>query len=433
MDSFQGFPLLLAIFYSEFHPTQGPKVTFEVPENFVTSASASSTSHGASTAISLQSAQTSNSSPSLPPATLMSQPSAPEPILDFDSISEYIIPKPELCNRLVTISTPYYKLMGYPVSIKDQKYERNALLFNLCFVFEKDANTISYEQVVRKMARVLKSLEVESEFLSNANTKGAILNIMEQLLEDLNSYSECQIPINDANMINIKLFPKYPDPPPVHDYQVPVLIVDLEKVMDKYWDMTMRRIVPHINGVHFVRKIAEIADVDVTLVRIAIQHLLYYGCVKLVDIFQFGNVYAIRPSISYLLRSPESQAECVQFVAQPESSPPAFALLFSLYCALKPGLSIREWTEENHMWALNIDVRRFILYGVIKGFVYRVHKYPVWLARPGEHLGDSPNRQLKRYLDGRRHYDELCTILGCNARELDEILKTEPSVKFIWK
>lgn len=80
--------------------------------------------------------------------------------------------------------------------------------------------------------------------------------------------------IDDANMINLKLFPKYPDPPPVYDYQVPVLIVNLDKVMDKYWDMTMRRVIPHIDGVQYIRKIAEVADVDVNLVRMAIQHLL---------------------------------------------------------------------------------------------------------------------------------------------------------------
>ena len=50
--------------------------------------------------------------------------------------------------------------MGYPVSIQEEKYERNVLLFNLCFVFEKGADTESYEQVVMKVARVLKSLEV---------------------------------------------------------------------------------------------------------------------------------------------------------------------------------------------------------------------------------------------------------------------------------
>ncbi|RKO90759.1 nitrogen permease regulator 2, partial [Blyttiomyces helicus] len=76
---------------------------------------------------------------------------------------------------------------------------------------------------------------------------------------------------DDANMINLKLFPKYRDPPTVHDYQVPVFIINLEHAMDKYWDMTMRRVIPHINGVHSVRKIAESADVEISLVRLAIE------------------------------------------------------------------------------------------------------------------------------------------------------------------
>lgn len=99
-----------------------------------------------------------------------------------------MIPKSSLCNRLgmgfrcrsslmrliVTISTTNYRIMGFPVSIQNTNYERNgtfeignglsflALLFNLCFVFDKTASIISYEQVVSKIARVLKSLEVRS-------------------------------------------------------------------------------------------------------------------------------------------------------------------------------------------------------------------------------------------------------------------------------
>lgn len=33
------FPYINAIFYAEFHPKQGPKVLFEVPEGFFESAS----------------------------------------------------------------------------------------------------------------------------------------------------------------------------------------------------------------------------------------------------------------------------------------------------------------------------------------------------------------------------------------------------------
>ena len=50
--------------------------------------------------------------------------------------------------------------------------------------------------------------------------------------------------------------------------------------------MTLRRIVPFINGVHSVKTISNLADVDNEFTRTALQHLLYYGCVKMVDIFQ---------------------------------------------------------------------------------------------------------------------------------------------------
>ena len=64
---------------------------------------------------------------------------------------------------------------------------------------------------------------------------------MFQKTQQLSNLIESQ-PEDDANMINLKLFPKCRDPPPVYDYQVPVCVVDLEKVMDNHWDMTMQRV-----------------------------------------------------------------------------------------------------------------------------------------------------------------------------------------------
>jgi hypothetical protein len=55
-------------------------------------------------------------------------------LFDFNIISEYIIPKKELCNRLINICAPTgYRVLGYPVHIPGQKYERNFLIYNLAF------------------------------------------------------------------------------------------------------------------------------------------------------------------------------------------------------------------------------------------------------------------------------------------------------------
>ena len=44
--------------------------------------------------------------------------------------------------------------------IDDKKYKRNALIFNLCLVFDESATTEHYEPIVKKLASYLTLLEV---------------------------------------------------------------------------------------------------------------------------------------------------------------------------------------------------------------------------------------------------------------------------------
>jgi hypothetical protein len=98
------------------------------------------------------------------------------------------------------------------------------------------ADTEAYSQIVEKMAHTLRTLEVEGEFLSNHLTKKNLQNILQTLLEgimisncdsDLNYLNETQIPINDANTINLRLFPKYKHPPIVRDHEVCLVLIIL--------------------------------------------------------------------------------------------------------------------------------------------------------------------------------------------------------------
>lgn len=43
------------------------------------------------------------------------------------------------------------KFLGYPVRIDDKLYERNAFLFNFCFVFKPNTQTVVFETIVRKI------------------------------------------------------------------------------------------------------------------------------------------------------------------------------------------------------------------------------------------------------------------------------------------
>jgi len=65
---------------------------------------------------------------------------------------------------------------------------------------------------------------------------------LEQLYEDLNSYSETSIQIDKFNSIELKIFPFYPNPPPVKDWMVPVALIRFDNIMELNWDLTMAKV-----------------------------------------------------------------------------------------------------------------------------------------------------------------------------------------------
>ena len=72
--------------------------------------------------------------------------------------------KPDLC------------LIGLPVNIVNQKYERNSFEFNFGILvseqcFNQLENRMMIEQILRKMAYYLTGLELEHEMLSRKQTE----------------------------------------------------------------------------------------------------------------------------------------------------------------------------------------------------------------------------------------------------------------------
>lgn len=246
------FPRLLCLFYTEFHPIQGPKVIYEIPEGTLINPT----------------------SPSLV-ALGEAKPAASESrLFDFEAFSDFIIPKSQLCNNLLIFTAGSFKVVGYPMTIEHRKYERNALMFNLCWVFDSHAVITSYEPIISKMAAVLRSLEVENEFLSDPNKRRSLLPAMEHILEDLNNICETRITLNSLDVINLKLFPTYRPPPPFEMFDVPVPVAELPTMVDSTWDITTAEILKHVDGVTHVKRIVALSGVDVTLARKSLEHLL---------------------------------------------------------------------------------------------------------------------------------------------------------------
>ena len=85
-------------------------------------------------------------------------------------------------------------------------------------------------------------MQEESAFLSDPNNSAAIHAILEQLYEDLNSYSETSIQIDEFNAIDLKIFPFYRNPPPVRDWQVPLALISITRRIEPNWDLTVAKV-----------------------------------------------------------------------------------------------------------------------------------------------------------------------------------------------
>lgn len=132
------------------------------------------------------------------------------PLIDFDVLQEYIIPRQAFCNRYVTINSPdgKYTILGFPVVIANAKYMRNEFIFNFGLLVEADVDHTAYERVVRCLASTFAEMEKQNEYLSqggeqsfaeeghdDALSRRPIESLLEIVKEDLNNYGECMIPV----------------------------------------------------------------------------------------------------------------------------------------------------------------------------------------------------------------------------------------------
>jgi len=229
----------------------------------------------------------------------------------------------------------------------------------------------------------------------------------------------------------MKLFPVQNDPPPVKSWYVPILKMRFDDIIDDRWDLTMRKVIPEIDGISDVRRVAQKADVSLELTKLAIQHLLYYKTVLLVDMFFFNNIYAVTPLIDDLVNDVDDmQEECAAYVFlnRPKTAGYYLCRLFSTFCQ---GRTLKEWLkmhmDEGGELLNGLDIRRLVQFGVIKGLLRRVHKYPVcsqYLAGlvTGQTAIQKGGDELQKYTDGCHCFDQIIVENNMSEAEVTKKL-----------
>jgi nitrogen permease regulator 2-like protein len=242
---------------------------------------------------------------------------------------------------------------------------------------------------------------------------------------------------DEANTINMKLFPHHTTPPVVKGWHVPVAKMKFSDVVDPTWDLTLQKVIAQIDGVSDVRRIAWAADVSLDLAKLALRHLLYYDTILLLDMFFFGSCYAPRPGIHDFVANVDGMIdECAAYacIHNARQRPSNFVLvkLMTSFCV---GKTVMEWLKAHHDAGLDvlayIDVRRFVQFAVIKHCLYRVHKFVVskqYLAAlaTGQARPKPGADPMQRYTDGCHSFDQIITEQNLTDAEIMDKLKSLP-------
>lgn len=211
--------------------------------------------------------------------------------------------------------------------------------------------------------------------------------------------------------------------------------------MDDTWDLTMKKVIKQIDGIKDVRRIAHDADVALDLTKIALQHLLYYDSILMLDLFLFSNIYAPTPEVNDFLADRDGmQDECANYVYINGPRLPNFYLC-RLFTSLCTSRTVKEWLKlhiDQGFPVLNfVDVRRFIQFGVIKGLIYRVHRYavsPSYLHSliTGQNKVISGDI-MQKYLDGCHSFDQITTENNLGEPKIRDQLRKFPDVDTIYR
>lgn len=233
----------------------------------------------------------------------------------------------------------------------------------------------------------------------------------------------------------MKLFPTHEYPPPVKSWHVPVSKTDFTSVIDDTWDLTMKKVIKEIDGINSVRHIAHKADVAIDLAKVALQHLLFYDTILMLDTFLFGNIYAPGPDLNDFISDIDGlQEECAAYVYVNGPRLANFYLV-RLFTSLCISRTLKEWLKLHMDQGFNVmnyvDVRRFIQFGLIKGLIVRVHKYAV-SAQTIAHLAHGKDIKshggdiLQSYANGTQCFDQITAEKNVGDVKIMDLLKKFP-------
>jgi len=314
----------------------------------------------------------------------------------FESYSEYVIMSKPLCDKVITVFHKDMKFMNYSVAIENPKYHRNTLTFAFGLILHRESETEYYENALRKISYSFVHLETETEILFSNESKQQIPDILKILFEDLNSKMESFTYLDKNNVyVAVKLFRNsWKKAQRVEDYHVPSFRFDKIDLSWLPWDVTYQHLIPHIDGVSNVHRIAISANMDISVAKRCLELLLFQGCIFVTDAMKFTNMYQLNVDIALQIFSNSTIMNEMRMYSawDPNHYPSESQSTFNdqtihFLLQFQPGRFVRDLLldglENIHpsfsIFMKDINISKVIVFAQAQGILRRLHEYPIYM------------------------------------------------------
>ena len=193
---------------------------------------------------------------------------------------------------------------------------------------DKDTNAIPHTDSDSSTA--VSSTTIKSEQMH-------MLRLFQLIVEGLNTRNQAVVKINPGCILAFKYFPQVPDPPKVNAWDVPMIVSLPCVVEMEAWDLALQMIVPLVDNRSTVASYASALDIPIERCCLAVRHLVYVGFVILVDVFQYSNLYTLVPDVFAQYCNSVSQTDkpdnvlSLKYVSRQSEDPISMSALIRFY------------------------------------------------------------------------------------------------------
>jgi hypothetical protein len=135
--------------------------------------------------------------------------------------------------------------------------------------------------------------------------------------------------------------------------------------------------VPFINGLRHIDRIAQLADVSLSIVLQCVKHLVLLDVAVLVPAFQYSNIYRPTPKLRLLAKCPDVQKRAIEKCSKSELKKAKIRDILLLFSSMTHGSTLGELCVRFNPAKHNIDEKKTVLFGLLEELIRPIFKYPV--------------------------------------------------------